>query len=151
MLNVFTMQKMAPDWKAKCWEWSLRYGPAEICGTITAYLGFFAVNSLFEQTVISAFGGALCENLGYYLMIWWMRRKTSAQTTTRLCIEILTEFGPSEILDSFLMRPLCLALGAHWFGPGLGVLFGKLAGDVLFYIPVIATYEFRKRKRAAAS
>ncbi len=33
------------------------------------------------------------------------------------------------------------------FGPGRGLVAGKLAADVLFYLPVIFMYERRKRRR----
>jgi hypothetical protein len=34
-------------------------------------------------------------------------------------------------------------------GPVVGVLAGKLVADLVFYVPVIATYELRKRVTAS--
>jgi hypothetical protein len=42
-----------------------------------------------------------------------------------------------------------MGLGAHWAG-GWGVLLGKLAADVCFYVPAIIAYEWRKLREAAA-
>ena len=38
-------------------------------------------------------------------------------------------------------------LGARFVGPKLGVLVGKLAADVLFYMPVVFMYERKRRWR----
>jgi hypothetical protein len=65
---------------------------------------------------------------------------------TALCVE----FGPAEFLDTGVSRPLAVGLGARLWGPPWGVLAGKLLGDLLFYIPVIASYETRKWLRRGA-
>lgn len=38
-----------------------------------------------------------------------------------------------------------MAAGIRWLGAPWGVLAGKVAADILFYIPVIFLYERRKR------
>ena len=37
-------------------------------------------------------------------------------------------------------------LGTQVFGRGLGIVAGKLMADLAFYVPVIYTYERRKRR-----
>lgn len=136
--------------KAKTLEWLKRYGPAEISGTLAAYLGFMLVKHLTGSPVVAAFAGAWAENIGFYSVILVDRFKAPAagQRKTQILLDILTEFGPSELLDSFILRPLCLTLGTQWLGETLGIFVGKVAGDVCFYLPVIATYELRKWRQA---
>jgi hypothetical protein len=136
--------------KAKSLEWLKRYGPAEISGTIAAYLGFLLVNHTLQNPIAAAFAGAWAENLGFYSVILYRKLKepTYAQAKLRSLFEILTEFGPSEVLDSFFLRPLCLTFGVKFLGEGVGIFVGKVLGDVLFYMPVIATYELRKWRAA---
>jgi hypothetical protein len=58
------------------------------------------------------------------------------------------EFGPSGLLDTLLIRPACMGLGIRLLGPVRGLVLGKLAADVLFYVPVIFMYERRGRSAA---
>ena len=60
---------------------------------------------------------------------------------------LAAEFGPAGALDTFVTRPLAMALGTRAFGLPLGVIVGKFAADLLFYVPVIIVYERRKRRR----
>jgi len=130
--------------KAKILEWIKRYGPAEIGGIITIYMGYFAIDYISNFEIAAAFVGALTENAGFYGVILYQRLKKEKHKKKRThLVEILTEFGPAELLDSFVLRPACLVFGVEFLGPGLGVLFGKLSSDALFYVPVIATYELK--------
>jgi hypothetical protein len=40
-----------------------------------------------------------------------------------------------------------MGIGAHLLGPQLGLIAGKLAADVFFYVPTIFMYERKKRWR----
>ncbi len=56
------------------------------------------------------------------------------------------EFGPAELLDSFLVRPLAMYLGPIVVGSlTAGVILGKIAADVVFYTLAIVGYEFGKK------
>ncbi len=59
---------------------------------------------------------------------------------------LLLEFGPAELLDTGLVRPMTMALGTTLLGWGPGIVAGKLLADVVFYLPVIWVYERRRRK-----
>jgi hypothetical protein len=65
------------------------------------------------------------------------------------CGALAVEFGPAEALDSLVVRPACVAVGVAALGPVAGVLVAKLVADLAFYVPVIATYELRKRVTAS--
>ena len=58
----------------------------------------------------------------------------------------ILEFGPAEVIDSFMIRPFFM-----WLFPillnnfPLGIIIGKTAADIIFYIPAIIVYELRKK------
>ena len=149
---------------AKAKEWIRRYGPAEIIGSVMAVAGAFVApeivnpQSSWARDVAVAYGGTIGENLGFYGTIITLelrsdRRKLIEQGTlyglravARTAWNLLMEFGPAEILDSLIIRPLAMGIGASLLGRGPGVLAGKIVADVAFYILSIASYEIRKRR-----
>lgn len=148
----------------KLLEWLRRYGVAELAGTCTALAGAWLVQRLGGTAVAAAYGGSLGENVGFYGTIVLReyvaeRRLASAaghafgaRGALRTAGALLLEFGPAELLDSLLLRPLAMGVGTRQLGWTLGVVAGKLAADVTFYLPVILTYELRRiRRRAAAA
>jgi hypothetical protein len=154
------------SWRRKGAEWLARYGVAEVAGLCTAIAGAFTVRALTGNVVAAAYGGAMGENLGYYgVMIGReaVRDRRAAHEVgrhyglagaARTARNLVLEFGVAELLDSTVLRPLAMGLGARFFGRGLGVVVGKLAADVTFYVPVICAYELRRylgRARAGAA
>lgn len=143
-------------WRRKGAEWLERYGVAEVAGLCTAIAGSFAARALTGNEIAAAYGGAMGENLGYYGVIIGrevMRDRRAARDlgrrygltgAARTARNLVFEFGIAEILDSTLVRPLAMGLGARFFGRTLGVVIGKLAADVTFYVPVICAYELRR-------
>jgi len=59
---------------------------------------------------------------------------------------LLVEFGPAELLDTFVIRPAAIGFTVWLLGPALGILAGKLLADVAFYALAIATHEHLRRK-----
>ena len=59
---------------------------------------------------------------------------------------LFLEFGPAELLDTGLLRPLAMGIGTTFLGWGPGIVVGKLLADVTFYLPVIWMYERRRRQ-----
>ena len=152
-------------------EWLRRYGVAEIAGICTAVIGSLGTRALTGSDVAAAYGGALGENLGYYGVIVSREVVHDRRAATvagrgyglagawRTARNLAMEFGAAEALDSTVLRPLAMGLGVRFFGRGVGILVGKLAADLTFYVPVICAYELRRylarsaaraRARAAA-
>jgi hypothetical protein len=117
-------------------SWLRRYAPAELCGLLGAVAGYLLALAATGHAAPAAYAAAAGENIGFYGFLR-ARRVGSVRA-------LVVEFGPAEVLDSALVRPACMALATAALGP-LGVLAGKLAADLVFYAPVIATYEFLKR------
>jgi hypothetical protein len=131
---------------------------AEIAGTALAVIASAAVRALVDNEVAAAYAAVIGENIGFYGVI--IARDVAAaraaarangrdlSTKDALAVtgDLMIEFGPAEVFDSALVRPLMIGIGTRWLGPGIGVVVGKLAADVLFYIPAIIVYERRQRR-----
>lgn len=140
-------------------EWVRRYWLAEVVGTLAAFGGSWLLDRLTGNAIAAAYGASIGESIGFYGVITLRElvadahaagiRQTpydasGALATTR---KILLEFGPAELLDAGLLRPVLMGLGTRFLGRELGVLAGKLLSDVVFYVPVVAAFELRKRSR----
>ena len=146
-----------PDNRSRWQEWIRRYGLAEIAGTAAAIGGYWAGFALTGSRVAAAYAAALSESAGFYaiLILRDMVRDAYAAGSRRgrygpremgqTCRNLFVEFGPTELLDNLLIRPLCMGLGGRLLGPRLGIIAGKLAADVFFYGLPILTTEWRRR------
>jgi hypothetical protein len=144
---------------ARVGEWLHRYGLAECAGVTCALIGSFVVRRLTGSAIAAAYGGAWGESIGYATVIITRdflakshvahaaRRAFDFRDAGRLVTDLLAEFGPAGALDTLVTRPLAMAAGARLLGPQWGVVAGKFAADILFYVPVIFTYEQRQRRR----
>jgi hypothetical protein len=109
-----------------------------------------------HNAVIAAYAGATGDTFGFYTPIIIrdaraMRKELRLKNkpfglmaVLHLIKNMLLEFGPAEIIDSAILRPLFM-----YYFPILlhnypvGILAGKLAGDVAFYIPVTISNRLR--------
>lgn len=145
--------------RAKLDQWLRRYGIAECVGIVGALLGSVVVRRATGSAIAAAYGGAWGETIGYTAVIViqdFLVESRAARSQERafglrgvrdMTAGLLAEFGPAGVLDTLVVRPATMALGARLLGPQLGVIAGKLAADVLFYVPVIFMYERRKHRR----
>jgi hypothetical protein len=114
--------------------------------------------SLTDNDVVAAYAAVLGENIGFYGVIIARDIATaraaasadgrilSVRDAVSVATGLMIEFGPAEVLDSALVRPLMIGVGTRWLGPGFGVVVGKIAADILFYIPAILVFERRHRR-----
>jgi hypothetical protein len=121
-----------------------RYLPAEISGTVAAFLAGWVTRLLGGNIALIAFAGTWGENFGFYgyRVIGEARdcyRQANGEGHVKKLWKILrnliVEFGPSELLDSFVIRPGAMYLGQKYLGHfALGILAGKFAADLVFYL-----------------
>ncbi len=148
--------------KHKSKEWLVRYFPAEIVGTITAIGAASLAHLLSTNYVLIAYIGSLGEAIGFYsttiiqnvIRVYTKnnRARLSYRDYIKISKDILLEFGPAGLIDGLLLRPLFMYLFPIFLKNfTLGILVGKIAGDITFYILVIASYEIRKKYRKIAS
>ena len=139
-------------------EFSKRYLPAEIVGTLTA-IGAASIAHIFsDNLVFIAYIATLGEAVGFFSTIFIQhflnfskKRKTenkqfSLSNISKIISHVFLEFGPAEILDSLVLRPFFMYLFPSLVKNfTLGILLGKIAGDITFYLLVILSYEMQKR------
>jgi FHA domain len=148
------------SWKSRAGTWIRRYGPSELIAIAVAFAGAWLMKAATGSTIAAAYGGSIGESLGFYgyLVTREMIREAyfagarRAQFGPREILEtwrgLFLEFGPAELLDTGLIRPLAMGVCTRLLGWGPGILLGKLMADVAFYVPVIWIYERRKRREA---
>jgi hypothetical protein len=139
----------------KLLEWLRRYLPCEIAGTTCEFGGAaiaYASTGSFAAAAIVATIGA---SAGYYAAAYITAVRTTyrahfhlptarrALTANGLALRsVAIEFGPAEVIDSGLIRPLAFYLGPILFGGMIaGWIFAKLVADVGFYALAIFSYE----------
>ena len=115
------------------------------------------VFALTRNEIAAAYGAVLGENLGFYGLIVARELRSDRRLAhahgqhygtrgaLRTAASLMLEFGPAEALDSIIIRPAAIGLGTLYLGRPWGVIAGKLAADVTFYIPVIVAYEMQRR------
>lgn len=144
--------------KRKVKEWLKRYLPAEIVGTITA-IGAASIAHLFYKNLIfTAYAGSLGEAIGFYstviiqsLLTKIKKNKVENKQFTfsdfsRIFTNIVLEFGPAGIIDGLVLRPFFMFVFPVLLGNfTLGILVGKIIGDITFYCLVILSYELKKK------
>lgn len=126
--------------------WLRRYLPAELVCTVTALLGAWAATAL---TGSAAVAGTWGENVGFYGMLLGCElSRRSLRALPTILRDLALEFGPATALDSLLLRPALMyagmALPPHL---AIGFIVGKLAADLIFYVPTIVSYELLRRPR----
>lgn len=144
--------------KEKFKEWAKRYVPAEMLALVGALLGAILIYFLTNNRILAAYGGAIGENIGYYGLIISkdIRKSLETHRTKKLKYgfksflkdmrNIFVEFGLSETLDSFIIRPFAMYIFPIILGSYvLGIIIGKFAADITFYVPTIISYELRKK------
>jgi hypothetical protein len=142
-------------WPAKVRHWIRRYGPSEVFGTVAAVGVAGIVKQSTGSTVAAAYLGTIAEIVVFYGIMFLRESIREAHQAGRrgrsygnadlleLVRNLGLEFGIAELLDTGLVRPLCIGLGIQFLGGTLGALAGKLTADVAFYGPVLAMYEWR--------
>jgi len=142
----------------KVLQWCRRYLPSEAAGVLAATLcGLLALWATGEP-VWATTAAVAGEGFAYYGVIFGRELRWRMQTGAALSLllvlvivrDLLLEFGPAELADTLLVRPLMIYAGltlvpVAW----LGIALGKLAADFFFYVPTIVIYELRQGSAAA--
>ena len=124
-----------------------RYGGAELCGTAMAVLTSSLAAAFTEHFYWIGLAGAWGENLGFYGWIWRKERHENPQTFFKTLRALILEFGPSELMDTWLTRPFLIGFAASATNSHpAGLLAGKIFADILFYFLCILIAECRTKK-----
>lgn len=133
-------------------DWTRRYLPAEIVSTACAILAAWTACQMTGQTLLAALAYTAGGSVSFYAVILacalWGRGVGELPGAAR---DLVLEFGPAEALDTLLLRPALLVAGVSLVSnPALGMLVGKLAADLCFYVPAIVSYELLRHARSDA-
>ncbi|MCX6734994.1 MAG: hypothetical protein NTZ25_03735 [Candidatus Peregrinibacteria bacterium] len=137
--------------KTKAKEWLKRYLPAELFALTCSMLGAVSVFVLTKNRILAAYAGTLGEVIGFYGAIFVIEKINYKKSPKPIGLKktirnLLVEFGFSEFLDGAFIRPSCLYIFPLIIGQfSIGILTGKVAADVVFYILTICAYELRKK------
>lgn len=147
--------------KRKVKEWLKRYLPAEIVGTITALVAASLTHFFYSNLIVVAYVGSLGEAIGFYSTVFTqgviaitkknnaLNKVFSVSDFTKMIGTVILEFGPAGILDGLVLRPFFMYIFPSILKNfTVGILVGKLAGDVTFYLLVIISYEIKKVRDA---
>jgi len=139
--------------KKKIKSWLKRYLPAEVGALAGVLLGGYIGNALFHNPLLTALGSSWGENMGYYGIIIYRDikklKKTHKKITFSVFIKLIRnlvlEFGPSQYLDS-IIRPFSLYIFPLFLhNLYMGLIVGKYAADIIFYIPTIISFELKNK------
>lgn len=135
----------------------MRYLPLEIAATVCALLGGLGASTLVGNGAVIAYVATWAENVGFYgvALVRDMRAHRggaagwTAQWGALLASarRLVSEFGPAELLDSFILRPALLyALPKLTGHLAAGLLLGKIIADIAFFGLAVIAYEWRKAR-----
>lgn len=143
---------------AKIKEWLKRYVPAQILSVVASVLLSVLFFLITDNRILLAYILTLVQTIIFYTYILiadilarYRRYAKEGKKYTWLTFlkdvrNLIIEFGPSEILDIFIVRPAALYLGPLLLGNfAIGIIVGTLVADVIYYIPAILMYEMRKK------
>jgi hypothetical protein len=129
--------------------------PCEIAGTVGelggAGIAYLATGSLAAAAIVATIGASVGYYAAAYLSAvrWSYRQSHGRPWGTRVLVanllalrSVAVEFGPAELIDSIVIRPVAFYLGPLMFSNVMaGWIFGKLVSDFAFYICAIFSYE----------
>lgn len=143
---------------ARMLEWLRRYLPLELMATAFSMAGGLGAAALGANAGVIAYVATAMENVGFYgyALSREVRLRLGASPISPATVgplllpasrNLLGEFGPAELIDSFVLRPACLyALPKLTGNLAIGLLLGKLAADAAFYGLAVIAYERRKAR-----
>jgi hypothetical protein len=130
--------------------WLRRYLPAEALSVLAILCASLTTLEVTGNILLAALAGTWAEFLTYYGVFIVRALRAGGRITPQVGLitvrNLALEFGAAELLDSLLVRPAALAIALALLpNPALGALAGKLAADVVFYLPTILSFELLTR------
>src|SRR6478735_11856130 len=127
--------------------WIRRYGPAEVACLATMLAASVVAARLTTSPALLAASAIAGATVGFYgvLVVKVVREQRrlitpgqpryAVRVASRTLLLLSAEFGAAELLDTFVWRPVLMVSAVVLLGEPLwGLLAGKAAADVLFYV-----------------
>ena len=144
---------------ARVKEWLKRYLPAELLSTALTIIAALAAYRLTGNRIATALMATWVGNISYFGYILYKDiadtrkelyasgKNYSSYTFRKNIRALVVKFGPAELLDSLIVRPLLMYYLPIFTGNiALGTILAKFAADITFYLPAIVSYELSKKK-----
>ena len=139
-------------------NWVKRFLPAEIICVITA-VGCAKIIKLFTSNNLTiGYAGTVGEAIGFYSTIFVQNYLSEGRKVTiknekiykigffKIVLNIIQEFGPAALIDGVLLRPFFMYLFPLILNNlTLGIIVGKLLGDISFYALIIVFSQIKER------
>lgn len=136
-------------------EWIRRYGVAELVSLVLGVVLTAGSYLLVGSIIGSAFFGSVVETVSFYFVIAYREvrhRKRKERDSfglisiVKLFRNLLVEFGPAEYLDTVVIRPFWFSLFPLFItNYSFAIFLATIVADISFYVPVICSYELRKK------
>ena len=136
-------QRPAARWRF----WVRRYGPAEVACLVTMLAAGALAARLTTSPPLLAASAIAGATVGFYgvlvVVVGREQRRVVTRDQPRYAVRLAArtvlllaaEFGAAELLDTFLWRPVLMMSAVVLLGEPLwGLLAGKTAADILFYV-----------------
>lgn len=141
--------------RRKLMEWVRRYLPCEIAGTVGELGGAAVAYLLTGSMAAAAITATVGASVGYYAAAYTsavrlaFRQCADRPVANRVVVanlfafrSVAIEFGPAEVIDSIVIRPMAYYIGPMLFDSVVaGWIFGKFVSDIGFYVLAIVSYE----------
>lgn len=138
----------------KTYEWFGRYALPIALGTVSALVMANVSYKLYGNLILSAFLATLADAIvGYGIIIYKDLKemkladgKITFKSFAVVFRNMVLEFGPASYLDSYVFRPLFFSIYPLFIESyTLAILLGSLTAEITYLIPVIVSYEMRKK------
>lgn len=120
-----------------------RYGIAELVSAVISYLFAYIAYLITSDKILISYLGSIGAFIGFYLIIFIRDFKTFPQpeklSKTLICkrimVNLVIEFGLSELLDVFIVRPLCIYLAQLYLTNfTITIITGNIAANIIFFL-----------------
>lgn len=120
-----------------------RYGIAELVSAAISYLLAYLAYIVTSDKILISYFGSIGAFIGFYLIIFLRDYKTFPQPEKlskkliikRIMVNLVIEFGLSELLDVFIARPLCIYLAQLYLTNfTITIITGNIAANIIFFL-----------------
>ncbi len=130
-------------WTNKIYFFLKRYGLAELVSAGLSYLLAWVSMLLKDDRLLASYSGSFGAFIGFYVVIYLNQfRKfpkekafSQFQIHRRIVADLLIEFGLSEVMDLFLIRPACLYFAQVLIADfTIAILVGSQVANIFFFL-----------------
>lgn len=120
-----------------------RYGIAELVSASISYLLAYLASIVTSDKILISYLGSIGAFIGFYLMLFLQEIKafphpekwSKKQIIKRIMFNLIIEFGLSELLDVFIVRPLCIYLAQLYLTSfTITIITGNIAANTIFFL-----------------